>query len=913
MGCNMCVVRRPEERYKIMYQQKGRSNSLQPMERHGNEKGKGRRRCHLPPDRQLRSQEPLQQPGSNIKGHKSKGVMASTGNGTQSTSISTFAGVSHLRESVDSATQTDVSFRELPPTPSLPHLTEAYQIDDFSCMFVDSDDYLDVSRHDVDRSDELEYEEVALYKSHQEEKLGLTVCYMTDDEDQQGIYVGEVNPNSLAAKNGRIREGDRILQINGIDIDSREEAVAMLSREDSGNFSLLLARPDMEEDQFVDGITTEHLSPYFQLHLRGEREKGGELEDGEEDDDEEGNRAEPPVPLPPLLQLTPLLSNSQDLDSGFGRTDDSMRYDESSEHDLLGGTSSACNTDVTNTPRSARKFYLGHSPRLSPRPSPVVGSSPKMSPSPVHIREDTPPLSPHLRELQLSTNSSAALDGTEERSTQNHAHQKLQLHKSPVNLIATMAGLTEDECQRYQELLEIRYHCDTRPRTREGEEERTEKEKVLPSAMDVNCNLTMSEREMALIEEELRHLEFKWRNILRAQKMQQLRERYLKAWMMEEETVEAVQGDNNDDRHELAAINELPEHSNNGKDSTSAYGSGESCRSTPLVSTMWIPPLPENEAPKSPPHHWGRRHSNLGCGSWNGDLVNTSPSKFRPPSREVDSPARRGMPEETRGSRTGIAPTRLQGGSAESSPFMAQRRQNRAKAFERYHSCMALPSEGLLEPLDGESAEEDRVPGSVPASPRSISSAPCALEHHHTASRLRLALPLALENSSPTAATQRMEWKVKIRSDGTRYVAKRPVRDRLLKARAMQIREERGGTTTDDDAAASEMKLGRYWSKEERKQQLLRAREYRRRREFMMQSRLDYLKGDRDAGSSASGNVELSVQNDTIKPLSQKKISRKRNRRILDNWNTIQELLAHGSRSPDGKKIFNPLLSVTTV
>lgn len=47
--------------------------------------------------------------------------------------------------------------------------------------------------------------------------------------------------------------------------------------------------------------------------------------------------------------------------------------------------------------------------------------------------------------------------------------------------------------------------------------------------------------------------------------------------------------------------------------------------------------------------------------------------------------------------------------------------------------------------------------------------------------------------------------QVKIRSDGTRYVAKRPVRDRLLKARAMKIREERSGMTTDDDAA-SEMK-----------------------------------------------------------------------------------------------------------
>lgn len=36
------------------------------------------------------------------------------------------------------------------------------------------------------------------------------------------------------------------IQINGVDIQNREEAVAILSREDSINFSLLLARPDVE-------------------------------------------------------------------------------------------------------------------------------------------------------------------------------------------------------------------------------------------------------------------------------------------------------------------------------------------------------------------------------------------------------------------------------------------------------------------------------------------------------------------------------------------------------------------------------------------------------------------------------------------------------------------------------------------
>lgn len=39
-------------------------------------------------------------------------------------------------------------------------------------------------------------QEVELYKSSQQEKLGLTVCYRTDDEEDLGIYVGEVTFHS---------------------------------------------------------------------------------------------------------------------------------------------------------------------------------------------------------------------------------------------------------------------------------------------------------------------------------------------------------------------------------------------------------------------------------------------------------------------------------------------------------------------------------------------------------------------------------------------------------------------------------------------------------------------------------------------------------------------------------------------
>lgn len=42
------------------------------------------------------------------------------------------------------------------------------------------------------------WQEVELYKSSHRDKLGLMVCYRTDDEDDLGIYVGEVRSSAWA-------------------------------------------------------------------------------------------------------------------------------------------------------------------------------------------------------------------------------------------------------------------------------------------------------------------------------------------------------------------------------------------------------------------------------------------------------------------------------------------------------------------------------------------------------------------------------------------------------------------------------------------------------------------------------------------------------------------------------------------
>lgn len=81
-----------------------------------------------------------------------------------------------------------------------------------------------------------------------------------------------------------------------------------------------------------------------------------------------------------------------------------------------------------------------------------------------------------------------------------------------------------------------------------------------------------------------------------------------------------------------------------------------------------------------------------------------------------------------------------------------------------------------------------------------------------------------------------MVWKVKRRPDGTRYIVRRPAKNRVIKERSARLNVERlrNDITTTEDDTISEIKTGRYWTREERKKHIEKAKERRQQQQHML-------------------------------------------------------------------------------
>uniref|UniRef100_A0A4W5NQQ8 Uncharacterized protein n=1 Tax=Hucho hucho TaxID=62062 RepID=A0A4W5NQQ8_9TELE len=137
MGCNMCVVQKPEEQYRVMFQKGQISNTLCPFDGEGRLKVNGKELSCLSRDPTLDVRDPL------LSHVLKRGARRRTGLAGRLAGLDgTVAVPGGLTDCVDSGTQTDISFQHMltlgrtahhpggappphpPPSPPLPPILE---------------------------------------------------------------------------------------------------------------------------------------------------------------------------------------------------------------------------------------------------------------------------------------------------------------------------------------------------------------------------------------------------------------------------------------------------------------------------------------------------------------------------------------------------------------------------------------------------------------------------------------------------------------------------------------------------------------------------------------------------------------------------------------------------------------------
>ncbi|XP_013396377.1 E3 ubiquitin-protein ligase PDZRN3-like [Lingula anatina] len=710
-----------------------------------------------------------------------------------------------------------------------------------------------------------EEQEVLLHRSNSEEKIGLTLCYGSVDIEETDIYVSEIEPYSIAAQDGRIREGDQILQINGVDVHSREQAIKLFSQNRS-DITLLLARPMQMDDGFMEEqhmmLDDFNMSMLEANHHQNMEFTSAMLGQRHHDNDEEGGTTD-----------TATTENSQkhEKDSGVGRTDESTRNDESSEQEIF---DSECMSPATKT-----KFRGGQ-----------LGNG----------------------ELQYSNDS----------FTSNDTHD----NDFPANEIPA------EECEKFREVLENRCTQNSHPNMASSGAPLTSN-----SRKDSQSSI---ERELAILNQEMEEIQLECQQIVAAHLQHQHKVQNqirtlqtsemcrsprlvprmgtrMESLRYNQNTSEQQQSDpaiwirqdisssptpvkvsNKDTSKNVEKEKKIVEDCEKDTSNSSAYNTGESCRSTPLTlelmkeegfrgsmlslshapQTVSQPQSDSEKTTQTTPQHMPKPASDKSNKGKSLAQTKSATSSSISDGQQTAIENRDGPSMNDSESMTDIyakySDIMYTNHAHLEHTIAVQQRLFEQKVEERNRLLSSNQSISQNSQNSGEKNTQN-----APSSSQSASGSKRA--------------------ETPVTSDNQMEWVVKKRADGSRYITRRPVRSMRLKERAKKITEERCGMTTDDDAM-SEMKVGRYWNKEERRRHLARAREHKHKKESMIKQRMETLKEGEECKQM------------NIVELSHRKMMRHKGRRMLDDFTTVQEILVHGSKVTDGKS-YSPLLSVTTV
>ncbi|KAK0168635.1 hypothetical protein PV327_002413 [Microctonus hyperodae] len=565
-------------------------------------------------------------------------------------------------------------------------------------------------------------EEVTLCKSTSSEKLGLTVSYNyapdRDNSEAAEIYISEIARDSLTARDGRLREGDQILRVNGKDIESKEQTEKVFSQT-KNTVTLLVSRclnqnsPPMSPDNLP--AYQNSMIEILMRHQQRQFESSGNENNPEHTENSPwslGVSSPPPVP----------------------------------SHNIIVSTATA--TSVVTTSSSTCSSQNSYSSNKDTIKSQIA--------------------------LDRKHNLNESLKESSKK------RDDLSMRNKPIML--TRASNTASDTEHIYETIP---ESDSEPIYSSPYESQLCINRINESTQP--SNRSKSSKSNSSIEE---------------------------------------------------------------KDSSSAYNTGESCNSNPLVlelhradrehrgSTLVLCP-PENIAGSTTPTNCRTRPPDGATRSIHSSLVT---SQNRNPMT-LDDKKSSGTHHHHHHHR------HCQQSQMQQQPYYYHNRipqnslpDNRDRAssmnseimytnIDNLERTMILQQQIFTQAINRKNItnREGRVKNSTS---RGKFRAPNLTQYHFIGSQqVRASTTL---NTPEDKCDPRMEWKVKRRPDGTRYIARRTVRNRMLGNRTLEISEERAGQTTEDDTV-SEIKLGRYWTKDERKRHIEHARHRKQRHQSSLQ------------------------------------------------------------------------------
>nr|XP_033341888.1 PDZ domain-containing protein 4-like [Megalopta genalis] len=692
-----------------------------------------------------------------------------------------------------------------------------------------NDSFEDFLAHDID------FEEVTLRKTGSAEKLGLTVCYSSgsgsEDADTE-VYISEIVPESLAARDGRLREGDQILRVNGKDVANKEQTENLFA-ETKNAVTILVSRCLFQDDEFDDRRTYRQESPSLSpdSHLPSYqnslieqliRQQQQQTDERTKETEENSSTLKAPPPIP---SHTPQQQQQQQ-----------QQHHQQQQQQQLQASSVFSTTTSSSTCSSQTSQKSGRN-----------------ASSPAHLSEDR-------KQWMQETMKDCAkkMEGMCVRGQQS----------APVKLTEAYSSHVWSETEHIYETIP---ESDSEP---------------IYSSPYEHQHWTQNNHGTATTSTTTA-------------------------------TTTTQQNQGNQTRwHSSSKSNSSGEE----KDSSSAYNTGESCNSNPLTlelhqaerdhhrSTLVLCPpktptaVQQQQQQQQFQQQQQQQQQRLGCtcpASSNKQTIGKSQ-----PSRRGSSSAHHHKDRADPAVATLPADTMYTNMANLQQTMLLQQQLFKQALNRRNITTAASPRETTA------TAKKSKSHGNF--------QAPNLTRYQFVGSQQVCTSTSWVPPEDKGSNDVQMEWKVKRRADGSRYIARRPVRNRILRNRAIKISEERAGHSTEDDTM-SEIKVGRYWTKEERKRQLERARERKQRQQELMlqqqqQQQLQLQQTNELLNSEHPDEKTKKPLN--ILELSHKKMARKKN--TLDDFTTVQEMLVHGNRvggagGPGAGGKLMGLLSVTTV